>query len=92
MRARSQKNRWEEELPRTEHEMVWTMLYFMHQRDLWYKRLVEIRQRAASHTGHETYCEEKIFHWEEFARVAAFQFRLANPEFPAVWRPLVTPT
>jgi hypothetical protein len=33
-----------------------------------------------------------MFHWEEFARVADFQFRSSNPDFPEVWSPLVTPS
>ena len=69
MRARSQRNRWEEELPRTEQEMVWATLYFMHQRDIWYARLVELHAKPVRLKGHEAYCEEKIAHWEEFARV-----------------------
>ena len=92
MRARSQKNQWEEELPRTEHEMVWTTLYFAHQRDVWYNRLLQLRMRTNRLKGHEAYCEEKMFHWEEFARVADFQFRSTNPDFPDVWSPLVTPS
>lgn len=40
MRARAQKNRWDEELMKTEKEMLWVTLYFMHHRDLWYDRLV----------------------------------------------------
>lgn len=91
MRARAQQNRWEEELPRTEQEMVWTTLYFMHQRDLWYNRLCTLQRDAVRRRGHEAYCEQRIGHWEEFARVAAFHFRSANPDFRDVWKPLVTP-
>ena len=39
LRARAQRNRWMEELPRTQREMMWTTLYFMHHRNLWYSRL-----------------------------------------------------
>jgi len=93
MRARSQKNRWEEELPRSEQEMIWTTLYFMHQRDAWYDRLLQLRTNPEGQFhGHEAYCEEKISHWEEFARVAAFQFRSANLDYPDVWRPILTPS
>jgi hypothetical protein len=90
MRARAQKNRWEEELPRTEREMVWTTRYFMYQRDLWYGRLCQLRPRTERLWGHEAYCEEKISHWEELARIAAFQFRAVNSDFPETWRPIVT--
>lgn len=72
--------------------MVWTTLYFMHQRDSWYNRLVQLRLESGGHGGHAAYCEEKMAQWEEYARVAAFQFRSANPEVQDVWRPLVTPS
>jgi len=89
MRARAQKNRWEEELPRTEKEMVWSTLYFMHRRDSWYSRLVQLRQQPKSF-GHRAYCEEMIFRWEEFGHLADAQYKLANTDFPSTWKPLVT--
>jgi hypothetical protein len=91
MRARSQKNRWEEELPRTEKEMIWTTLYFMHQRDVWYGHLLALRECTSDSHGHRAYCEQMISQWEEFSRTADFQFRRANNEFPGVWKPIVTP-
>ena len=90
MRARAQRNRWEEEFPRTENEMIWTTLYFMHQRDLWYSRLQALPWMVGSSPGHEAYCQQKISHWEEFARIAEHQFKIANPDFPTTWRPIVT--
>lgn len=92
MRARAQKLRWEEELPRTEKEMVWTTLYFMNQRDVWYARLQMLRHIPGPSVGQIAYCEQKISQWEEFARIAAFQFRSANPAFPDTWTPIVTPS
>ena len=89
MRARAQKNRWEEELPRTEKEMVWTTLYFMHQRDVWHGQLISVASNTDRQRGHEAYCEEKIFYWDELARIAAFQFRCANADYPDTWRPLI---
>jgi hypothetical protein len=89
MRARAQKNRWEEELPRSEHEMLWTTLYFMHQRDKWYSRLVTLRKTLERGWGHEAYCEKMIFRWEELSRLAEIQYRVANPNFPATWIPLI---
>jgi hypothetical protein len=41
--------------------------------------------------GHEVYCEQMISQWEEFARLAAVQFRKANKDFPDTWVPIVTP-
>jgi len=91
MRARAQKNRWEEELPRTEKEMEWSTRYFMYQRDMWYARRIRVGLQDAPPTGHTAYCEEMIFRWEEFARLADTQYRLANTDFPPTWKPLVTP-
>ena len=50
----------------------------MHQRDVWYNRLRGLRQRTDRLKGHEAYCEEKMFHWEEFARVADFQIPISQ--------------
>lgn len=91
MRARASAQRWEEELPKTEMEMEWTTRYFMHQRNVWYQRLVDLRASGIIQQGHEAYCEEKMRYWEEFARIAAFQFQKANPDFPRIWVPIVTP-
>jgi len=91
MRAHAQKNHWKEELPRTEKEMIWTMMYFMHQRDIWYGRLLNLRLEAPDTGGHRAYCEQMMFQWEEFSRIADFQFRHGNPDFPGVWKPIVMP-
>lgn len=87
MRARAQKNRWEEELPRTEKEMIWTTRYCMHQSDLWYERLCQLGQTTPRRPGHEAYCEEKLAEWEELGRVADFQFHQVWSQMPATWKP-----
>ncbi len=91
MRARAHTQRWEEELPRTEKEMEWTTRYFMYERDVWYRRLVNLREEGSGGKGHEAYCEQQISQWEENARLAAFQFRKANPDFMDPWVPIITP-
>ena len=90
MRARAQLNRWEEEFPRTQKEMEWTTLYFMHQRDVWYFRLASLRQTSPRLMGQEAYCEEMMFRWEEFGRLAEVQYRAVNSQFPLIWKPIVT--
>jgi hypothetical protein len=70
--------------------MIWTTLYFMHERDKWYRRLLMFQEQGLDQHGHKAYCEEKIAQWEEFARLAAFQFRKANHEFPDTWTPIIT--
>jgi hypothetical protein len=40
-------------------------------------------------SGHEPYCQQKIWQWEEFACVTDIKFKSANPDFPATWKPLV---
>jgi hypothetical protein len=90
MRARAQLHRWEEEFPRTEKEMEWSTRYFMRQRDIWYHRLCSLRQQFPGFLGHEAYCEEMMFRWEEFGRLAEVQYRAVNPNFPIIWKPIVT--
>ena len=90
MRARAQKNRWEEELARTEKEMVWTTLYFMHQRDKWYLRSQILQRNEESSSGHQAFCEQMIFQWEEFSRTADIRFGQVNSQFQTTWIPLVT--
>src|SRR5258705_496991 len=53
MRARAHTQHWEEELPRTEKEMEWTTRYFMYERDVWYRRLVNLREEGSGGKGHE---------------------------------------
>ena len=89
MRGRAHAHRWEEEFLKTEKEMVWTTLYFMHQRDTWYRRLVGLRDQEVPDKGHAAYCEQMISQWEEFARLAAFQFHRANHDFPDTWVPII---
>jgi hypothetical protein len=71
--------------------MVWTTHYFMYQRDVWYSRLVNIREQGVTEKGHDAYCEQQISQWEEYARLAAVQFRTANHDFPDTWIPIITP-
>jgi uncharacterized Zn finger protein len=71
--------------------MVWTTRYFMNQRDVWYERLVDLRAQQPKQEGLEAYCEQNISQWEEYARLAEFQFRKANPEFGNTWVPIITP-
>ena len=90
LRSRAQKNRWEEELLRTEREMVWTVLYFMHQRDIWYQRLqLEKNVQQEASLGRLAYCEQQIGQWEELARAGDAQFRLVKADMPETWVPLL---
>jgi len=91
MWARAQKNRWEEELARTEREMEWSTRYFMNKRDAWYSRLIHLRRQPDETAGHAAYCEEMIFRFEEFTRLADTQYRMANTDFPPTWKPLLSP-
>jgi hypothetical protein len=91
MRARAQRNRWEEELPRTQKEMVWTTLFFMNQSNTWSLRLKQVRQSLPYAFGRHAYCEQMICQWEELGRIADLQFRAANPQFPPTWNPIVAP-
>lgn len=61
----------------------------MHERDNWYAHLVAFRDQGVAPKGHEAYCEQKISQWEEYARLAEFQFGRANSDFPNTWVPII---
>ena len=88
--ARAQRNRWQEELPRTQREMIWTTLYFIHQRDMWQSRLQSSRSVVRRKEGFMAYCEKKIYIWEEMARIADIQFQEADTDYCPVWKPLIS--
>jgi hypothetical protein len=64
----------------------------MHQRDLWYERLVQLQHvgGVGGILGRLVYCEQMIYRWEEFARVADIQFRRVKPDIIPIWKPLIT--
>lgn len=74
MWATVQKNRWEEEFPRTDKEIT----------------ELQCLPRHPSAIGQMAYCEEMIFRWQELSQVADQQYRIVNPRFPVTWAPLVT--
>jgi len=88
LRARAQKDRAEEELPRTKREMIWVVLYFMNRRDSWYRHMIKAQVHPDCCLGQVAYCEKQIHRWDEFGRVADLQFRKVTPEFPSTWLPL----
>jgi len=89
LRARAQLHRWKEEYDVTSREMVWTVLYFIFQRNKWQLR----RQQQMTPTpsiGKIAYCEKQMHLWEELGRVANMQFANARETYPSdTWRPAV---
>ena len=61
----------------------------MHQRDKWYDRSL-LCDQGQDWRGQKAYCEKMVSQWEEYARLAAFKFRKANPDFPDTWTPIIT--
>ncbi|KDR74655.1 hypothetical protein GALMADRAFT_27784, partial [Galerina marginata CBS 339.88] len=65
--ARAQRNRWAEELNLTQHEMGWTVRFYVHMARKWRDRRDKL---PSGHLGHRAYAEEQITLWNELSRVA----------------------
>jgi len=76
-----------EELSLTEHEMIWTTRFFMHQEMQWASRLKDAKARRF--TGPAAYCEKQISMWQEFGRTADSQFEGASRTYSSCWKPAV---
>src|SRR6267154_1631062 len=77
LRARSQRNRWSEELILVGYEMVWTARYFWNRADLWRSRVVE--PNAA--LGLKAYATCQAAQWSSLAVDAERLFSGVNPDY-----------
>ena len=68
--------------------MMWTVRYFMNQRDTWYRRLQLMDRKGSDFGGGVAYCEEQIYHWDELGRVADSQFHQVLQQGHSFWEPL----
>lgn len=84
LRARAEKNRWSEELYLTEHEMVWTVKYYMYMAKLWEKR----RMEYIHNQGLKAYAEQQIALWNDLGRVTQNLFRRVNFSHSQIWSPI----
>ena len=86
LRARAQHNRWTEELALTEHEMEWTVRWYVHMAKQWKSR----RDAGEPFSlGHMAYAERQMAMWNELGHVAQFSFTKSNPTNPAIWENVV---
>lgn len=82
LRARAQRQRWQEELILVEREMEWTVRYYLHQSGVWAERrrtADDIEDRGAA-----VYAARKIDMWRNMAASASVQFLSVNPRFTAL--------
>ena len=77
IRARSQKNRWEEELLLVKYEMEWTTRSFLHKAKVWQDRFEELNVGP----GPKAYAARQSSQWRCMASEADRLFRSTNPEY-----------
>jgi len=79
LRARAQKQRWEEELILVGYEMAWTVNYYKHQSAIWIERKVAAFKLGDSGAAAYSYC--KVAMWMDMASNADKEFREVNPSY-----------
>lgn len=79
LRARSQRQRWKEELTLVGYEMVWTVNYFKHQSQQWIDR--RAAAMALNNSGAAAYASRKSAMWTSMATNAENEFQKVNPAY-----------
>jgi hypothetical protein len=81
MRAKSRRDRWQEEVSITSHEMVWIVLWFQGQAGTW------ARQAESGDTFPSlvSYAYRQAATWNKLKRLAAFHFHQVHHDFSAVF-------
>ncbi|KAH9478866.1 hypothetical protein JR316_0009328 [Psilocybe cubensis] len=74
LRARAQRNRWQEELALTKKEMEWTVRFYVYMAKTWRARHDFVPDRANA--------QKQIAMWNDLGRAADKVFRQINPEYP----------
>jgi hypothetical protein len=72
MRAKARSKRWEEEVLLLKHEMIWTQLWFGHQKKTWEDRM-EVAM-VVSKPGHHAYAAKQCRIWSQFLEHAKREF------------------
>jgi hypothetical protein len=80
LRARAQKNRWQEELMLVGYEMEWTTRYFLHRAEKWQAQLGDENLQA----GPKAYAARQAAQWGDLASDAEQAFRVVNREYTKV--------
>ena len=76
LRARAQKNRWQEELLLLKHEMEWTTRYFLHRSQEWASR-----SEIGTRPGPKAYAARQSSQWRRLACDAERIFRVVNVDY-----------
>ena len=77
LRAKAHVDRWQEEETLVKHEMLWTILWFQNQANLWSERLK--REDENLPLGHKYYATKKLKLWTAFQKKATERFALYLP-------------
>ena len=80
LRARAQKNRWEEELLLVKYEMQWATRYFLHKAGQWQDRFLIPDADA----GPKAYAARQSSQWKYLASEVDAMFRSANSEYTSL--------
>ena len=71
-RAKACSKRWEEEVLILKHEIIWTKLWFEHQKSKWEERLRTAM--LASKLGHQAYAAKQARMWSQFVEDVEMEF------------------
>jgi hypothetical protein len=79
LKSRAQLHRWEEELDLTQHEMVWTVGYFIHKAVEWegFRNMAQ----AAIRPGPAAYAEKQIHLWRSLSKYADIKYVVLCPGY-----------
>jgi hypothetical protein len=79
LRARARRDRWQEELLLTEHEMEWTRRYFGYISNRW-RRWAELSKNE-NKAGHASYAFRQAGMWDSMADHCDSAFRKLCPTY-----------
>jgi hypothetical protein len=85
IRARAQKNRWQEELTLTGYEMQWTVRHFQHQAGKW--RKWRNQAEDSDKQGAAAYAARKDVMWTKMAQHADRKFTAVS----AIYQTMASP-
>ncbi|KIM39386.1 hypothetical protein M413DRAFT_74977, partial [Hebeloma cylindrosporum] len=83
LRARAQEMRWQEEVILVEHEMEWTVRYFLHKMDYW--RAPPPPDREPPSSGAAAYAARKCAMWHDLALYADKSFKNVNINYKSLF-------
>jgi len=80
LRARANRNRWEEELILVGYEMGWSVRYFLHHAAVW----EEHGKGAALSPGAVAYAARQVARWNQMAASADHVFQVVNARYTSL--------